>query len=106
MDTQSAVLVFAALAQETRLAAFRQLVEAGSTGMAAGALATAVGVPQNTLSFHLNALQQAGLITATRHSRHIFYAVDFAAVRGVLEFLTENCCRAEDRTCFEKDPQC
>lgn len=101
MDIESAVPVFAALAQETRLTAFRHLVEAGSKGMAAGELATALNVPQNTLSFHLNTLQQAGLVTATRKSRHVFYAVDFTAVQGLLAFLLANCCRAEDRTCAQ-----
>ncbi|MBN8485219.1 MAG: helix-turn-helix transcriptional regulator [Sphingomonadales bacterium] len=81
-----------ALAQEHRLAAFRLLVQAGPDGMAAGALADALGIPASSLSFHLAQLSNAGLVTQRRVSRSIIYAADYAAMNGLLSYLTENCC--------------
>ena len=81
-----------ALAQEHRLAAFRRLVQAGPDGMAAGALADALGIPASSLSFHLAQLSNAGLVTQRRVSRSIIYAADYAAMNGLLSYLTENCC--------------
>lgn len=81
-----------ALAQEHRLAAFRRLVQAGPDGMAAGALADALGIPASSLSFHLAQLSHAGLVTQRRVSRSIIYAADYAAMNGLLSYLTENCC--------------
>ena len=92
MKTKDAVVALGALAQETRLAAFRSLVEAGPDGLAAGALAAKLDVPPPTLSFHLTALASAGLIGATRDGRSIVYAADFAAMNALVGFLTENCC--------------
>jgi len=92
MKSKDAVAALGALAQETRLAAFRALVEAGPRGLAAGALAAKLDVPPPTLSFHLTALANAGLVTATRDGRSIVYAADFAAINGLVGFLTENCC--------------
>ena len=93
METTAAVTALGALAQETRLAAFRKLVEAGPDGMPAGQLAETLGVAPPTLSFHLAALTQAGLVRATRDGRSIVYAADFTAMNGLVAFLTENCCR-------------
>lgn len=81
-----------ALAQEHRLAAFRLLVQAGPDGMAAGALADALGIPASSLSFHLAQLSNAGLVTQRRVSRSIIYAADYTAMNGLLSYLTENCC--------------
>ncbi len=92
MESKDAVGALGALAQETRLAAFRALVAAGPTGLAAGALSAKLDVPPPTLSFHLTALANAGLVTATRDGRSIVYAADFAAMNGLVGFLTENCC--------------
>jgi DNA-binding transcriptional ArsR family regulator len=92
METRDAVAALGALAQETRLAAFRALVEAGPAGLAAGALAAKLDVPPPTLSFHLSALAGAGLVEATRDGRSIVYAADFAAMNALVGFLTENCC--------------
>jgi ArsR family transcriptional regulator, arsenate/arsenite/antimonite-responsive transcriptional repressor len=81
-----------ALAQEHRLAAYRLLVQAGPDGMAAGALAEALGIPASSLSFHLAQLNHAGLVSQRRASRSIIYAADFAAMTGLIAYLTENCC--------------
>ena len=82
----------AALAQPHRLAVFRLLVVAGPGGRAAGDIADAVGLPASTLSFHLAHLKRAGLITAVRAGRSLHYATDFVAMRGLVDFLAENCC--------------
>jgi ArsR family transcriptional regulator, arsenate/arsenite/antimonite-responsive transcriptional repressor len=81
-----------ALAQEHRLAAFRLLVQAGDEGMAAGAIAERLGVPASSMSFHLAQLGHAGLVTQRRASRSIIYAADYAAMDGLMGYLTENCC--------------
>ena len=81
-----------ALAQETRLALFRLLVERGPNGLSAGLIAERLGVPPSSLSFHLRALQNAGLITQRRLSRQLIYAADFAAMNALVSYLTKNCC--------------
>lgn len=92
MKPDQAVQSLGALAQEHRLAAFRLLVQAGPDGMAAGALADALGIPASSLSFHLAQLRHAGLVSQRRAGRSIIYAADYAAMNGLLSFLTENCC--------------
>lgn len=92
MQPQAAVRSLNALAQEHRLAAYRLLVQAGPEGMAAGALSDALGIPASSLSFHLAQLSNAGLVSQRRVSRSIIYAADYAAMNGLLSFLTENCC--------------
>ncbi len=92
MDPKLAVSALGALAHEHRLAAFRLLVEAGPNGLPAGAIAEALAVPPSSLTFHLQQLLQAGLATQRRASRQIIYAADFAAMDGLVRYLTENCC--------------
>lgn len=92
MDTGSAIAALAALAQESRLAAFRLLVQAGPTGMAASKIAEALGIPASSLSFHLKELSHAGLIAPRQEGRFIIYAAQFDTMNGLLAFLTENCC--------------
>lgn len=92
MDASQTIRALSALAQEHRLAAFRLLVEAGPDGLAAGALADALGIPASSLSFHLAQLSNAGLVSQRRVSRSIIYAADYAAMNGLLSYLTENCC--------------
>ena len=92
METKTAVQALAALAQETRLAVFRLLVEAGPEGMPAGEIAAELALPPATLSFHLAQLANAGLVRGRQEGRFIYYAPDFAAMNGLLGFLTENCC--------------
>jgi DNA-binding transcriptional ArsR family regulator len=92
MDLSTAVVNLAALAQESRLQIFRLLVEHGSEGMCVGNIGEELGIAPATLSFHLKELCQSGLITATRKSRHIYYAPDYDAMNSLLGYLTENCC--------------
>ncbi|MDP1651604.1 MAG: metalloregulator ArsR/SmtB family transcription factor [Rhodocyclaceae bacterium] len=94
MEMRMAVTALSALAQETRLAIFRLLVEAGQEGLGlcAGDIAGRLSVPAATLSFHLAQLANAGLVNARQQSRFIFYSADFEAMNGLVAFLTENCC--------------
>ena len=99
MDAKLAVAALSALAHEHRLAAYRLLVEAGPNGLAAGAIAETLGVPPSSLTFHLQQLLHAGLATQRRASRQVIYAADFAAMNGLVGYLTENCCgRGADAT--------
>ena len=92
MQAETVIRALGALAQEHRLATFRLLVEAGPDGMAAGALAEALGLPASSMSFHLAQLSHAGLVTQRRQSRSIIYAADYAAMGALMGYLTENCC--------------
>ena len=92
METSTAILSLAALAQESRLAVFRLLVQAGPAGMAASKIAAALAIPASSLSFHLKELAHANLVASTKAGRSIIYAANFAAMNGLLAFLTENCC--------------
>ncbi len=86
----------AALAQETRLALFRDLVRRGGTGRSAGDLAERLGVPPQTLSFHLKEMTRAGLLNTRREGRHIYYAVDFGHVTRLGNYLIDSCCADEE----------
>lgn len=92
MDSTTTIRALAALAQEHRLAAFRLLVQAGEAGLPAGAIAEAVGAPASSMSFHLAQLTHAGLIRQKRQSRSLIYSADYAAMGGLMAYLTENCC--------------
>ena len=95
MRVEAAISGLSALAQEGRLAVFRRLVKAGKSGLAAGAIADAVGVPANTLSAQLNILSQAGLLVKRREGRSIIYAVNFQAVSDLIVWLMEDCCAGD-----------
>jgi ArsR family transcriptional regulator, arsenate/arsenite/antimonite-responsive transcriptional repressor / arsenate reductase (thioredoxin) len=84
--------MFAALSQETRIRLIRLLAAEGGAGLSAGALAVRVGVPPSTLSFHLAALERAGLLRAKRRGRQVIYAVHAAGVRGLLRAVADACC--------------
>ncbi len=84
--------MLAALAQEHRLGIFRLLVRRGPAGHTPGEIASRLSMPAPTLSFHLKALERAGLIGAQRSGRNIHYRADFAAMDALVGFLTENCC--------------
>jgi ArsR family transcriptional regulator, arsenate/arsenite/antimonite-responsive transcriptional repressor / arsenate reductase (thioredoxin) len=99
MEIDTAAQIFAALAQETRLAVLRLLVGAGPNGLPAGDISGQLGLPASTASFHLAALERAGLLQATRQSRHIRYAVRFVALRALLSFLTDTCCAGRPELC-------
>jgi ArsR family transcriptional regulator, arsenate/arsenite/antimonite-responsive transcriptional repressor len=92
MDTTKAVAALGALAQETRLAIYRLLVQKGPDGLSAGLIGGTLGVPPSSLSFHLAQLAHAGLVNQRRVSRNLFYAADFATMNGLMSYLTENCC--------------
>ena len=87
------VPTLAALAQETRLAIFRLLVERGPEGMHAGAIAEALGLANPTLSFHLKELTHADLVSARQAGRFIYYSANYRIMNGLVAYLTENCCR-------------
>jgi DNA-binding transcriptional ArsR family regulator len=92
MDSTEVVQALAALAQPVRLQVFRALVVRGAVGLTPGAMAEGLGIPANTLSFHLKELAQAGLVTQERASRHIVYRAAFGRMNALLAYLTENCC--------------
>lgn len=92
MTTPSAVEALGALAQENRLALFRLLLQAGDSGLAAGSIAQALGVPNSSLSFHLAHLTRAGLIRKRRDGRSLIYTADYEAMNALVGFLMENCC--------------
>lgn len=92
MEPKQAVTALGALAHENRLAAYRLLVEAGPDGLPAGAIAERLGTPSSTLTFHLQQLLNAGLVTQRRVSRQIIYAMVPEAMNGLVGYLTENCC--------------
>jgi len=99
MKPNEVVVALAALAQTTRLAVFRMLVQQGPSGLAAGEIAEKLAIAPATLSFHLKELSHAGLVTTRQDGRFIFYAADFSAMNDLLGFLTENCCAADCATC-------
>ncbi len=99
METNDAVLGFAALSQETRLNLMRVLAARGASGMTAGELAAQLHQLPSTLSFHLAALERAELIQSTRQGRHLVYAVRFAGLRSLFSFLTETCCSGRPDLC-------
>jgi DNA-binding transcriptional ArsR family regulator len=96
MKPIDAVAALSALAQPTRLAAFRLLVQAGPDGRAAGDIADALGIPSSSLSFHLAHLMRAGLINQERRQRSLIYSANYYAVNKLVDFLTENCCGGAD----------
>jgi ArsR family transcriptional regulator, arsenate/arsenite/antimonite-responsive transcriptional repressor len=95
MKTQQIIAALSALAQESRLAIFRSLVVAGPQGMTPGELAEALSLAPATLSFHLKELVRAGLLHKRQEGRYIHYQANFAAMNGVIEYLTENCCQGQ-----------
>jgi predicted transcriptional regulator len=92
MDNPTVVTALAALAQESRLAVFRLLVQAGPEGMAATRIADALGIPPSSLSFHLKELAHAQLVKQTKAGRSLIYSANFPAMDSLISFLTENCC--------------
>jgi DNA-binding transcriptional ArsR family regulator len=93
MESQSAVTALSALAQENRLSVFRLLVRAGPDGVAAGEIAAELDIPNATLSFHLNQLRHADLVSFRRTGRSLIYAAKYDSMNELLAYLTENCCQ-------------
>lgn len=92
MNSNTVVTRLASLAQDSRLAVFRLLVQRGPHGMAAGDIATKLKIPPATLSFHLKELSHSGLLKSRQEGRFIYYAPDFKAMHALIAYLTENCC--------------
>ena len=103
MRTPAVIESLGALAHEHRLAIYRLLVQRGPEGLPAGAIGDHVGLVPSSLTFHLQNLQRAGLITQRRESRQLFYSADFAVMNGLVGYLTENCCGNSGAAC---SPRC
>jgi ArsR family transcriptional regulator, arsenate/arsenite/antimonite-responsive transcriptional repressor len=96
VQSPAAVTALGALANEHRLAVFRLLIQAGADGLAAGAIASALDVPNSSLSFHLAHLTQAALVAQTRRGRSLIYSANYAAMNSLVSYLMENCCGGTD----------
>lgn len=99
MKTPEVIAALGALAHEHRLAVYRLLVERGPEGLPAGVIGERVGLVPSSLTFHLQALQRAGLIRQTRASRQLIYSADYAVMNELVGYLTDNCCAASGGTC-------
>jgi len=95
MDEESVVKSLAALAQPVRLQVFRALVVTGEAGLTPGTMAEGLGIPANTLSFHLKELANAGLVQQERVGRNLIYRAAYGQMNALLGYLTENCCQGE-----------
>jgi ArsR family transcriptional regulator, arsenate/arsenite/antimonite-responsive transcriptional repressor len=102
MDTKSVVSALAALAQESRLAIFRVLVQAGPEGLAAGKIGDTTNIAPSSLSFHLKELLHADLIDSRQDGRFIIYSARYATMDTLIGYLTENCCGGVP--CLECEP--
>ena len=99
MKTQDAVAALGALAHEHRLAVFRLLIERGPEGLPAGRIAASLELLPSSLTFHLQSLLRAGLISRRRESRQLIYSADFEAMNALVGYLTENCCAGSGEAC-------
>ncbi|KRR21828.1 ArsR/SmtB family transcription factor [Bradyrhizobium retamae] len=99
MESEDAIVALAALAQSTRLDVFRLLVKYEPDGLAAGDIAKAIAVPQNTMSSHLSVLSRAGLISARRFSRSTVYRAELNRLRRVVLFMLQDCCDGRPEIC-------
>ena len=99
MDTRTAIAALGALAQESRLAIFRLLVEAGPTGLAVGEIGASLHISPATLSFHLKELSHVGLIASRQDGRYIYYSANYQQMNKLLGYLTDNCCAADGTDC-------
>jgi len=98
MKTPQAVKALAALAQDTRLAIYRLLVQRGPGGLSAGTIAERLALPGATLSFHLKELANAGMVESRQDGRFVYYSANYEQMNGLLSYLTENCCQDESCT--------
>ena len=107
MDEKNALASFLALSNATRLKILKCLVNAGPDGMLAGDVAQTVSATPSRASFHLNNLQETGMISSTRKSRHILYAVNYEAIGELMKYVLQDCCQNNDvvRTCCT-EPDC
>lgn len=102
MKKQDAVAILAALAQDNRLDVFRLLVEAGPEGMPAGHIADSLKLQPNALTFHLDRLRDANLVTARRDGRSMIYAARYEAMNALVAYLTDHCCQGRPELCAPK----
>jgi len=102
MKKTDAVAILAALAQDNRLDVFRLLVEAGPEGMPAGHIASSMKLPPSALTFHLDRLREAGLVTVRRDGRSMIYAARFEAMTALVSYLTDHCCQGRPELCAPK----
>jgi ArsR family transcriptional regulator, arsenate/arsenite/antimonite-responsive transcriptional repressor len=99
MKTAGVLAALGALSHEHRLAIYRLLMQRGPEGLPAGTIGQRIGLVPSSLTFHLQNLQRAGLLTQRRESRQLFYSVDFSVMDGVMSYLTENCCSNTGNDC-------
>jgi len=100
METKNAVAALAALAQESRLAVFRLLVQAGPEGLPAGKVSETLAIPPSSLSFHLKELTHAGMVSSRQEGRFVIYQANYDAATALIAFLTENCCQGSGAACM------
>ena len=105
METKNAVAALAALAQESRLAVFRLLVQAGPEGLPAGKVSETLAIPPSSLSFHLKELTHAGMVSSRQEGRFVIYQANYDAATALIAFLTENCCQGSGAPCMPR-PAC
>ncbi len=104
IDIEMTVRSLAALAHPVRIGVFRHLVKAAPEGVSAGDLALALGVPANTLSFHLKELSHALIVSSERRGRSILYSIQLKQVNELMQFLYEDCCQGKPELCQPSDP--
>jgi ArsR family transcriptional regulator, arsenate/arsenite/antimonite-responsive transcriptional repressor len=92
MDRSKALAALSALAHETRLDLIRLLMPAGAEGLPAGQIAQTLGIAAPRLSFHLSALEQAGLLRSRKAARNVFYSVDATGIGRTISYLLNDCC--------------
>src|ERR1700751_1323804 len=100
MKNPDALAALAALAQQNRLDIFRLLVRAGRDGVAAGSIASALKLASNTLTFHMDRLRDANLVTVRREGRSMIYAARYETMNTLIAYLTDNCCRGQPERCL------
>ena len=106
MEEKDVVQSLAALAQPVRLQVFRALVVRGASGLTPGAMAEGLGIPANTLSFHLKELTHAGMIVPRQEGRFVYYSANYAQMNALLGYLTENCCQGASCAVATADSCC
>lgn len=106
MKPAQVVKALGALAQPTRLAIYRLLVEQGPEGLAAGEVAARLKAAPATLSFHFRTLSHAGLVESRQEGRFVYYSANFAAMNGMVDYLTENCCGGDADACKTPGKKC
>jgi DNA-binding transcriptional ArsR family regulator len=109
MESKSVIAALAALAQDSRLAVFRTLVQAGPEGLAAGKIGEITGIAPSSLSFHLKELLHAELVESRKEARYVIYSARYSTMNALIGFLTENCCNGvpcldADQSCCESTP--